>query len=291
MKKKTPISIKSDFIDFPEAKGEIYAMGLTYLDHIIETGQKADKPVVFRKHCGIDVMPSVVKTPTSSQLMNALANLSPNLSEDLKVKLHELPALLDYEVEIGILLLESVDRIKLRKSGWMPKMGYFIANDITSRSIQICGEVCSNHLDRMNFWSASKSFEGFLPVSQKVWCPSDPDENTYPDVSIELQVNGHIRQNAKVSNIIHTPKQILRYAVESSDTGVLHPGDIILTGTPAGVSFQISRLKQIIGKLLPKKFLIRKAIQSSSKQSNYLKSGDTVLMKADWLGSFEFTIE
>ena len=96
-------------------------------------------------------------------------------------------------------------------------LGYTIANDVTARDLQ----------RKDGQWARAKGFDTF--------CPLGPTINTDFDVAsatIETRVNGEVRQKAPLTDMIHSVEEIIAYA---SAVFTLLPGDVILTGTPAGV--------------------------------------------------------
>ena len=98
-----------------------------------------------------------------------------------------LPALLDYEVELGFVLLEDIPWENLKDEQYIPKIGFFIGNDLSARSLAVLGEGKANRYD---YWGVSKGFLGFTPISEKVWIPNEFKANSLPCIMIETFVNG-----------------------------------------------------------------------------------------------------
>jgi 2-keto-4-pentenoate hydratase/2-oxohepta-3-ene-1,7-dioic acid hydratase in catechol pathway len=96
--------------------------------------------------------------------------------------------------------------------------GYTIANDITARDLQ----------RRDGQWTRAKGFDTFCPVGP--WIETDFDP---ADAIITCHVNGEMRQMASTRDMIFTIRQLIAFA---SSIMTLEPGDLFLTGTPAGVS-------------------------------------------------------
>lgn len=275
------------FLPFPDFVNEIFALGLTYRSHIKESGEKAGEPVIFDKSCRVDVEPEVVSAPSQADMFAVLDDLDASIAQKVRAQFPQLPGLLDYEVEIGMILLEPVDKTNLEDPSWMPKVGYFLANDITVRSVQIAGQLAE---DRYAYWSASKSFPGFLPVASQVWSPNVAAPDDLPNVSLELRVNNEVRQSEPVSDIIFSPRQMIDIVAASRPNGRLEKGDVILTGTPSGVALGMTRLKALAARLLPSSLLVKLGIRSGVSNPRFLKSGDVVEQSADWLGSFSFRV-
>ena len=274
------------FEPFPDATNRVFAFGLTYLGHIKESGEKQGAPVIFDKLCRPRVEPDTITIPTSEEMFKSLEDLDPGIAAHVKRKIDPLPALMDYEVELGMVLLEPASSDELQDPSWMPKIGYFLANDLTARSVQIIGQLAE---DRYAFWAASKSFPSFLPVASHVWCPAKCDPEAFPQVSLNLRVNGEVRQSETPESMIFTPRQMIEIVAQRCSAG-LEKGDIILTGTPSGVAMAMSRFKQMAARLLPASFTVSMGIRSSVNNPSFLKAGDVVEQSADWLGSFRFRV-
>ncbi len=97
-------------------------------------------------------------------------------------------------------------------------LGYTIANDVTARDLQ--------RSDRQ--WTRGKGFDTFCPLGPWIETEFDP-----ADALVTCHVNDEMRQMASTRDMIFTVEQIIAYA---SSFMTLETGDIILTGTPAGVS-------------------------------------------------------
>jgi len=95
--------------------------------------------------------------------------------------------------------------------------GYTIANDVTARDLQ----------RRDGQWTRSKSFDTFCPLGPVIDTELDLEDGT-----IETVVDGERRQHGRLGDMVHSVAEIIAYA---SSVFTLLPGDVILTGTPAGV--------------------------------------------------------
>lgn len=96
-------------------------------------------------------------------------------------------------------------------------LGYTIANDVTARDLQ----------RRDGQWTRSKGFDTFCPLGP--WIETDFDPS---DALITCRVNGQIRQMASTRDMVFNVRQIVAFA---SSVMTLEPGDVLLSGTPAGV--------------------------------------------------------
>lgn len=97
-------------------------------------------------------------------------------------------------------------------------MGYTIGNDVTARDLQF----------RDNQWTRAKGFDTFCPLGP--WIQTDFDPT---DTLITCHVNGEMRQMASTRDMVFSVHQLIAFA---SSIMTLEPGDIIMTGTPSGVS-------------------------------------------------------
>ena len=95
--------------------------------------------------------------------------------------------------------------------------GFTCANDVSARDLQI----------KDGQWARGKGFDTFCPLGPVI--ETDPD---LADARIVTRVNGEVRQDGRTSQLIHSLEKIVAYA---SQAFTLLPGDVILTGTPAGV--------------------------------------------------------
>ena len=96
--------------------------------------------------------------------------------------------------------------------------GYTVADDVTARDLQRAD----------GQWTRAKGFDTFCPLGPAIQTEFDPTA-----ARLQTRVNGQVRQDAPLSDLIHPVARIVAYA---SEVFTLLPGDVILTGTPAGVS-------------------------------------------------------
>lgn len=262
----------------------VFALGLTYADHMRETGEFAAQPLVFAKAVRPCLEPRAIVPPSISELMQVLRGLDAHLVDRLAGRSALPPLLLDYEAEIGMVLLQDWSP---GKDSAMPQVGYFLANDVTVRSVQMAGLGAD---DPMAYWSASKSFAGFLPVTSRLWCPQQAHPDAWPDVTVSTLVNGEVRQCAPVTELLYTPQQVLAYAAAQSPDGVLRQHDVVLAGTPAGIAMQVSAWKRRLAACLPRHLAITAAWRSQKASTRFLQAGDVIDIQADWLGQLHHTV-
>jgi 2-keto-4-pentenoate hydratase/2-oxohepta-3-ene-1,7-dioic acid hydratase in catechol pathway len=273
---------------FQQTASNIYALGLTYVDHLKEVGEKKGNPIVFKKNCSPTVsLQSHLNLPSSHQLLDEIRNLDSSLALALKTNFDTFPCLLDYEVEIGLVILERITCEMLDNKYFNPTLGFILVNDITARSVQIAGEASSNKYD---FWSASKSFPGFLPCADTVWIPDSGCLDQIPEFILETFVNGELRQSASTTNLLYTPREILQIVMLKTQNGILDKNDLILTGTPAGIGLRVPLWKRRLASLLPKKIRVNLAIKSNRRNPKLLGIGDEVIVKGGVLGEIKTKI-
>ncbi|MEX2459502.1 MAG: fumarylacetoacetate hydrolase family protein [Actinomycetota bacterium] len=130
-----------------------------------------------------------------------------------------LPALsqrVDHEGELALVIGRLARRVPIEEAGRYV-LGYTCANDVTARDLQA----------RDGQWTRAKGFDGFCPLGPWIETEVDP-----LDLAIECRVNGETRQSARTSQLTFGPAELVAYA---SAVMTLLPGDVLLTGTPAGV--------------------------------------------------------
>jgi 2-keto-4-pentenoate hydratase/2-oxohepta-3-ene-1,7-dioic acid hydratase in catechol pathway len=129
---------------------------------------------------------------------------------------HHLSAQVDHEAELAAIIGHRAHRVR-REEALTFVLGYTCANDITARDLQ----------RRDGQWTRSKSFDTFCPLGP--WIVTDLDVT---DLAIRCRVNGLLRQEDRTSQMIFAVDELIAYV---SAVMTLEPGDVILTGTPAGV--------------------------------------------------------
>jgi 2-keto-4-pentenoate hydratase/2-oxohepta-3-ene-1,7-dioic acid hydratase in catechol pathway len=125
-------------------------------------------------------------------------------------------AQVDYEAELGVVIRNSIRNV--RPDGARGHvLGYTCANDVTARDLQ----------KKDGQWTRAKSFDTFCPIGPWIETDLDPD-----DLLIESYLNGERRQSSRTSQFIFTVNHLISFI---SGIMTLHPGDLIITGTPPGV--------------------------------------------------------
>ncbi len=104
--------------------------------------------------------------------------------------------------------------------------GLVIANDVSARDVQ---------LPQTQFFKG-KSYRGFCPVGPYLAVPERDEFPLLNELLLTLAVNGEVRQNDSTENLVFKPAETLAELTTFSD---LSPGDLILTGTPAGCALRV----------------------------------------------------
>jgi len=128
----------------------------------------------------------------------------------------------DHEVELAVIIGKRARRVPAEKA-MDYVMGYTILLDITARDLQ--AEARKKGLP----WTVAKGFDTFAPVGPRV---VDRRELNIDDLEIGLKVNGQVRQLGRTSEMVFKVPELIEYI---SSIMTLEPGDIIATGTPAGI--------------------------------------------------------
>ncbi|MDD5085571.1 MAG: fumarylacetoacetate hydrolase family protein [Candidatus Omnitrophica bacterium] len=271
----------------------IYGLGLTYAKHLRETGSRFDAgepPPVFRKDLvSLNKTGAPVPIPDRERLIASCEGIEPGLGRIVDKKFKDLPPLLDYEGELAFVLLEDVDWSEVNNPDYSPKIGYFLANDLSARSIAVLGEGMPNRYD---YWGVSKSFPGFLPVGAKMWVPPAEKPDSILRVVIVTKVNGELRQKESTSDMMYTPREMLSFIYKKYPDMPPRKGDIVLMGTPGGVAMQIPGWKAWLADLFRfdrfKK--LSSLIASNKNNKKFLKPEDVVEVSGGILGELKTEI-
>ncbi|MDO5051497.1 MAG: fumarylacetoacetate hydrolase family protein [Pseudoclavibacter sp.] len=122
----------------------------------------------------------------------------------------------DHEVELAVVIGHIARKVPARDAHKVV-FGYTIANDVTARDLQ----------ERDGQWTRAKGFDSFCPLGPWIETEFDPSRG-----AIRCTVDGELRQSSDLSRQLHPVAALVEYA---SAVFTLLPGDVLLTGTPAGV--------------------------------------------------------
>jgi 2-keto-4-pentenoate hydratase/2-oxohepta-3-ene-1,7-dioic acid hydratase in catechol pathway len=122
-----------------------------------------------------------------------------------------------HEAELAVVISHLCRNVDVERAGEVI-LGYTCANDVTARDLQ----------ERDGQWTRAKSFDTFCPIGP--WIETDLDTS---DLAISCEVNDEVRQNGNTKDLVRSVHEMVAWI---STVMTLLPGDVILTGTPAGVS-------------------------------------------------------
>lgn len=122
----------------------------------------------------------------------------------------------DFEGELAVVIGRRAKDVPAAKAADYI-FGYTVANDVTARDIQIADVQ----------WTRGKSYDTFCPIGPVIETEFDPEHSR-----IETRVNGELRQSSPTSALLNKIPSIIEFV---SSAFTLLPGDVVLTGTPAGV--------------------------------------------------------
>jgi 2-keto-4-pentenoate hydratase/2-oxohepta-3-ene-1,7-dioic acid hydratase in catechol pathway len=175
--------------------------------------------------------------------------------------------LLDYEVEIGLVIGRAIPVGTTISDANLAEFiaGLVVANDVSARDIQ---------LPQTQFYEA-KSYPTFTPVGPELVLLTADELNRFGDLRLRLSVNGQERQNALVDgDMLYRPLEALQSLTQFQE---LSPGDLVLTGTPAGTALSAPpKPVQIIGNLLPPNLKWKMFFTRQAGNRDYLQNGDVV---------------
>ena len=178
-----------------ERPGKIVCVGLNYRDHAEEQGVELPSEPLL-----------FAKWPTSLIGPGEAIVIPPIVTKA------------DYEAELGVVIGTRAKRVS-KENAFEAVLGYLCANDVSARDLQFSD----------GQWTRGKSPDTFCPVGPMV--PRDDISDPH-DLRIRAIVSGEVLQDSTTANLIFGIDDVISYA---SQTTTLEPGDLILTGTPAGV--------------------------------------------------------
>lgn len=179
--------------------GKVVGIGLNYRDHAAEAGAAIPaEPVIFLK-------------PSSTVVGPYDEVLVPRGGEKT-----------DYEAELAVVIGRTARYLDSHAEAAAVIAGYTIANDVTERAFQF---------ERGGQWDKGKSAETFTPLGP--WLVTADEVADPQALTLRLWVNGEQRQHGSTAEMIFPVLELVRYA---SRFMVLEPGDVVITGTPAGVT-------------------------------------------------------
>jgi 2-keto-4-pentenoate hydratase/2-oxohepta-3-ene-1,7-dioic acid hydratase in catechol pathway len=207
----------------------IYGIGLNYRDHAAEAGMELpSEPIVFSKP------PNSIVGPTDPII------IPPGATK------------VDWEVELGVVIGRRAAYLASPDEAAEYIAGYVAVNDVSERAWQ---------LERPGQWWKGKAFATSNPAGPYLVTPNEVPSAA--DLPLTLSVNGTTMQDGSTANIVFGPQHIIWYL---SQFLVLEPGDLIDTGTPAGIGM-------------------------GQKPPRYLAAGDVVELEVAGLGTHRSPVQ
>jgi 2-keto-4-pentenoate hydratase/2-oxohepta-3-ene-1,7-dioic acid hydratase in catechol pathway len=223
----------------PVPRKNIFCVGKNYHEHAKEFSQSGFDTSATKGEVAPTVPVVFTKAPTT-----VIADGDPVLS------FSHVTSQLDYEVELAVIIGKAgrgISKSNALEHVW----GYTIVNDVTARDLQ----------QKHRQWFLGKSMDTFCPMGP--WIVTADEVGDSANLNVRCWINGELRQDANTRDLIFDIPTIIE-TISSCMT--LQPGDIIATGTPAGVGIGFN----------PPKFL---------------KSGDEMRLSIDKLGTLTNRIE
>lgn len=209
--------------------GKVVCIGLNYRDHAAETGASIPaEPIIFMK------APDTVIGAADTVLIPRSSTKT------------------DYEVELAVVIGRQARYLASPADARQCVAGYAISHDVSEREFQ---------LERGGQWDKGKNCETFNPLGP--WLLAADAVEDVQRLGLRLWVGGDLRQNGTTADMIFGVDHLVWYL---SQFMVLHPGDVINTGTPAGVAL-------------------------GHPQTPFLRAGDVVTLEIDGLGRQQQTFQ
>lgn len=190
----------ADIAPLVNAPGRVFCVGQNYAGHIAEMGREPpDFPTLFSKF--------------ASSLVGAYD----------PIVLPAASGAVDWEAEFAIVIGSSV-RAARTDEATAAIAGYTIVNDVTARDWQ----------RRTSQWLQGKAWDRSTPCGPVLVTADevDPSASGAPDLAVRCSVNDEVMQDGRTSDLVFNPADVVAYI---STFTTLQPGDLIATGTPAGV--------------------------------------------------------
>jgi len=190
-----PLALSEAELLPPVTPSKIICVGRNYRDHAKELGNE------------VPAEPLLFFKPPSSLLAHNGTVVMPPESERV-----------DFEGELAVVIGKRATKLTADVDWRSYARGYTIANDVTARDLQ----------KKDGQWTRAKGFDTFCAVGPVVSGDVDPEKG----LTLETRVNGEVRQHGSTLDFIFSIPELLRYITAAI---TLEPGDLLLTGTPAGV--------------------------------------------------------
>jgi 2-keto-4-pentenoate hydratase/2-oxohepta-3-ene-1,7-dioic acid hydratase in catechol pathway len=191
-----PLPLVSALLLAPVEPSKIVCVGRNYADHAKELGNEVPKEILI-----------FLKPPTSI------------IAPKEKIVRPPISQRVDFEGELAVVIRKRCRKLSDNEDVRPYILGYTCANDVTARDLQ----------KKDDQWTRAKGFDTFCPVGPLVTDEVDP----WKGLHLETRVNGEVKQSANTTDFIFPLDAVIRYI---AGIMTLLPGDLVLTGTPAGIA-------------------------------------------------------
>ncbi len=240
---------KSSVLDWsqlqaPVRPAAIYCAGANYSDHVTEMNAAKGK--------GPEPDPHTLGLKPWHFIKSAHAIVGPGAA----VKIPPESKKMDWEIELGAIIGKVAKNVS-EADALKYVAGYTVSNDLSARDLGWRPPV-PNTSPFYSDWLAHKSFDGSAPIGP--WIVPASDVGDPQNLGLRLSVNGVVKQDSNTKNMIYNlAEQIAQLSLRIT----LYPGDLIMTGTPAGVG---------------------------AGRNEFLKAGDTLELWVEKIGTLKHTM-
>jgi 2-keto-4-pentenoate hydratase/2-oxohepta-3-ene-1,7-dioic acid hydratase in catechol pathway len=228
------------------APARVVCQGANYRQHMIESGLDPDHK---RYNMFFEKSDASVAPPVGTIVRPAHVRL------------------LDYELELALVMRRQVSAPVTVTSRELPEyvFGFTIANDVSARDVQ---------LPQTQFFKG-KSYRGFCPLGPFLAVPEPEEFGALDRLTLTLWVNDQVRQQDSTANLVYKPAETM---TELSTFCDLSPGDVLLTGTPAGCALRAPPplLRRLMQAVLPEPKLWATFVSAQARRPQDLRPGDVV---------------
>ena len=191
----TPLALTEAKLLAPVQPSKIICVGRNYREHAKELGNE------------VPTEPLIFLKPPSSLIGPGQTIVRPAISTRV-----------DHEGELGVVIGKTCRHLRADEDVRSYILGYTCVNDVTARDLQ----------KKDGQWTRAKGFDTFCPIGPAI----ETDLNPWKGVRVQTRVNSEIKQDGNTIDFIFPVDVVIRYI---SEVMTLLPGDLIATGTPAGV--------------------------------------------------------
>ena len=250
----------------PRSAGEILRRGPACLGRLAEFADSTDVSIPIKS--GLDSVQLLAPVPQPGKVIGLAGNYGEHIKEaGLELGLSDSPRQttvprpflmpptvvigpdeeipwpayseqIDYEIELAVVIGKPAKCIK-PEDGLDAVAGYTICNDVSARSVTFAKGRAERPWDEFYDWLNGKWADGFLPMGSYLITADEIGD--VQNLDMMLTVNGQVRQNANTSQMIYPVADVVSFL---SYIMTLEPGDVIATGTPAGVAMATGKFLQ-----------------------------------------------